>query len=146
MEHDYYTGLSHYHSGEYEHALNYFNNALNRTSKIDPYYTLCISFYGLTLIYLGDYELGIAKCIQATEEEITNSEIFYNLAIAARVKHDRKLSLKAIRDGLNIDRKNKKLIRLRNVLGQRRKPKVNFLARDNFINIFLGKITYQTNQ
>ena len=145
MEDDYYKGISLYHSGEYEHALLLFKNAVNRGLKINPYYTLCLSYYGLTLIFLGDYELGIRKCIEATEDETVNGDVFYNLAIAARVKQNRKLSLRAICDGLKIDRNNEKLTRLRRLVGYRRKPKINFLSRDHFLNIILGKITYQNN-
>jgi len=142
MEDDYYKGISLYHSGEYEHALPKFKNALNRSTKVHPCYTLCLSYYGLTLIFLGDYDNGIRKCIDATEEEIMNGDVFYNLAIAARINQDRQLSLQAIQDGLRIDRRNEKLIRLRKLVGYRRNPKINFLHRNHFLNIILGKLTY----
>lgn len=145
MEDNYYKGISLYHSGEYKHALPFFKKALNNGSKISPYYSLCLSYYGLTLIYLDDYESGIRYCIEAAEDEIINGDIYYNLAIAARAKKDRKLSLDAIRNGLKIDRSNEKLIRLRKLVGYRRKPKINFLSRDHFLNIILGKLTYQSS-
>ncbi len=145
MEDDYYKGISFYHSGAYEHALPIFEKALDRRSNVNPFYSLCLSYYGLTLIFLGDYDAGIKKCMEATDEEMSNGDVFYNLAIAARVKQDRKLSLSAIREGLKIDRGNEKLTRLRKLVGYRRKPKLKFLHRDHFLNIVLGKLTYQNS-
>ena len=145
MEDDYYKGISLYHSGEYKHALPLFKNALSRSSKIDPNYSLCLSYYGLAQIFLNDYDSGISNCIEATEIEMSNGDVYYNLAIAARVKQDRKLCLRAIQNGLKIDRGNEKLSRLLKLIGYRRKPKINFLSRDHFLNIILGKLTYQNN-
>lgn len=145
MEDDYYKGISHYHSGEYQHALPLFKSALSHSSKINPKYYLCLSYCGLTQIFLGDYELGIKQCIQASENEMMNGDVFYNLAIAARTQKDRKLSLGAIQDGLKVERRNDKLIRLKKLVGYRRKPKLTFLSRDHFLNIILGKLTYQNH-
>ncbi len=145
MEDDYYKGISLYHSGAYDHALPIFKRALELNSKVNPFYTLCSSYYGLTLIYSGDYDSGINQCIEASEDEISNGDVFYNLAIAARIKQDRKLSLNAIQDGLKIDRHNEKLIRLRKLVGYRRKPKIHFLSRNHFLNIIIGKLTYSNS-
>jgi len=145
MEDNYYKGISLYHSGDYKHALPLFKSALKRGSIVNPIYSLCLSYYGLTLIFMDDYDTGIIKCIEATEEEMRNGDVYYNLAIAARVKQDRQLSLDAIKNGLKIDRRNLKLIRLRKLVGFRRKPKINFLSRNHFINIILGKLSYQNS-
>jgi tetratricopeptide (TPR) repeat protein len=145
MEDDYYKGISLYHSGAYKHALPLFKRALDRGTKVNPHYSLCLSYYGLTLIFLDDYDSGISHCIEAADEEMMNGDVFYNLAIAARMKKDRKLCLRGIQDGLKIDHANEKLVRLRKLVGYRRKPKINFLSRDHFLNIILGKLTHQNN-
>jgi len=129
-----------YNKKEFGTSIPYFLHAIRKTAKDDLQYNEYMGFYGLCLMKLGNRDEGFNKCITAGETELNNPEVFVILARAALLMSRRKLALKSISQGLAIDAAYKKLHQLRNELGVRREPMLGFLSRNNFLNIFLGRL------
>lgn len=132
-----------YDNHEYGTSIPYFLHSIRKTPKKNALLNEYIAFYGLCLMHLGNRDEGLNKCLVAAETELNNAEVFYILARAAVLASRRKIALKAISQGLAIDSGHARLREVRNELGVRRNPMLAFLSRNNFINIFLGKLTYR---
>ena len=59
-----------------------------------------------------------------------------------KLRH-RKRACSAVKLGLKLDPRDTDLIGLRTRMGSRRKPCLQFLSRDNLLNKWLGRVTYQ---
>ena len=136
----FFQAVQFYNKKEFGTSIPYFLHAIRKTSKEDLQYNEYMGFYGLCLMKLGNRDEGFNKCILAAETELNNPEVFVILARAALLMSRRKLALKSISQGLAIDSSYKKLHQLRNGLGVRREPIFGFLSRNNFLNIFLGRL------
>ncbi len=134
-----------YNDKEFGTSIPYFLHAIRKTTKEHKRLNEYIGFYGLCLMKLGNRDEGFNKCIVAAETELNNPEVFLILARAALFMSRRKMSLKAISQGLAIDSNYKDLHNLRRQLGVRRAPAIGFLSRNNFMNILLGRLTYKTS-
>ncbi len=132
-----------YNKREYGSAIPFFLHAIRGTAKNNFHSNEYMAFYGLCLMRLGNRDEGFNKCVVAAEVELNNPEVFLHLAAAAIIKQRRRMALKAISQGLAIEPGHMKLKALRKKMGIRRKPFFGFLSRDNFINVFSGKLRYK---
>lgn len=138
-------GVGLYNKKEFGTSIPYFLHALRKIPKDHRNSNEYMGFYGLCLMRLGNRDEGFNKCIVAAETELNNPEVFLTLARAALLMSRRKMALKAISQGLAIDSSYKNLHVLRRELGVRRDPTFGFLSRNNYLNIFLGRLSYKTS-
>lgn len=127
-------------------SVPYFLHAMRGIDKGDFRENEYLAAYGLCLIRLGNKDEGFNKCLIAAEAELKNPEVFALLARAAILMSRRRISIKAISQGLVIEPQYAKLRNLRNELGVRREPLFAFLSRDNILNVTFGKLLYMISQ
>ncbi len=108
-----------------------------------PEYNRVRSYYGYTLVCLGEQTEGLAVCRDAAESELNDPVVFYNLARAALRCGQRRLALHAIGLGRVAGPDFAELERLRRRMGVRRQPVLGFLSRDNPLNIILGRMRHR---
>ncbi len=101
------------------------------------------SYYGYTLVCLGEQTEGLAVCRDAADSELNDPVVFYNLARAALHCGQRRLALHAIGLGRVAGPGFAELERLRRRMGVRRQPVLRFLSRDNPLNIILGRMRHR---
>lgn len=145
MNTDFREGLVALADGDHDTALDCFARADHQTPRDDVYKNKYQSFHGLMLVHAGQSR-GIELCREAAANECFDGDVFYNQARAELELGNRREAIVALRRGLGFDRTHIDLLRLRQRLGVRRGLVVPFLKRDNFLNKFLGKLTYQRLQ
>lgn len=124
-------------------SVPFFLHAIREAARESPEFNKYLSHYGLALMYIGNRDEGINKCLIAAQSELNNPMVFYNLARAAIIVNRRKLAINAISQGMSVDPNSEELNNLRSRLGIRRQPILKFLSRNNLLNIFIGKLTYK---
>lgn len=99
-----------------------------------------LSQYALALAaHTRSIEPSIALCQEAVKKEPKNSEHFLRLGTVYLVAGRKKEAIRIFRLGLRVG-KNPTIARWLQVMGDRKKPILPFLARGNPINKYLGKI------
>jgi len=141
MRPEFRDGIDYLAEGNYDDALYAFAQANLHTSNDDVYKNKYRSFYGLTLIYSG-HPRGIKLCHLSAEDETNDGDVFYNLARGELELGNRFVAIQALKHGLDIDSTHPGLIHMRQRIGVRRKVAFPFLRRNNLLNKFIGKLTY----
>jgi hypothetical protein len=85
---------------------------------------------------------GLALCEHAVKIEFYQPDNQLNLARTQLLNGNRKRALEAVERGLKIDREHHELLELKREMGSRRRPVLGFLGRDNFLNVFLGRLRH----
>jgi Tfp pilus assembly protein PilF len=85
---------------------------------------------------------GLALCEHAVKVEFFQPDNQLNLARTLLLNGDRKRACQAVERGLQIDSEHAALLELKLDMGSRRAPVVGFLGRDNFLNVFLGRLRH----
>lgn len=142
MDQDFIQGIEALRKGELDLALEYFHLAEQQTTDGDFNQGLYRSYLGLVLVLQGDVS-GVELCRNGAYFDNTNADIYYNLALAERKLGNRKRTVESIRAGLKIEPSHKRLLKLRQEIGQRRKLPIQFLDRDHPINRWLGRRSYK---
>jgi len=138
-------GLAFYRKRQWKAASRHFAEANRKCGHNDVNVHLYMSYYGLCLVRSGDIS-GLNLCRRAALMETIQVTVFLNLAMAElKLKH-RKRACGALKIGLSIDRSHPGLRRLREKMGVRRAPCLPFLKRDNALNRWLGRYTWQRLQ
>ncbi len=138
----FYQGLEHFSSENFSAALNAFSQALKSVSSSSSYYNKYLSFVGLSSVLTGDRS-GLNLCRRAAKDEHFDGDVFCNLVHAELKLGHRKQAVQAMQKGFSVDAEHIPLIELQEYIGERRPPIIPFLPRDNFLNRFLGKISYK---
>lgn len=106
-----------------------------------------LSYYGLCLaLHKGKTKEGANFCQLALEKEFFNADHYLNLARVWESARSRRKMVEALEKGLARDPQHTGLLRMKAVLGMRRRPVLPFLHRDNPLNIRLGKIRHRLHQ
>ncbi len=142
---NYELGLAFYRKKQWKSAARHFAEADRQCGHDDVYMHLYMSYHGLCLVCSGDIS-GLNLCRRAASMETIQAAVFLNLAMAELKLRHRKRACSALRLGLTIDRSHPGLRKLRHRIGIRRKPCVPFLGRDNPLNRWLGRYTWQRLQ
>lgn len=101
------------------------------------------SYLGVCLAgFEGKYNEGLKLCQKAIDVEFFQAENYANLAETYLMLGSRKPALRAIRDGLRVDRRHPKLLELRQEFGVRKRPILPFLSRDHGVNQMLGRMRH----
>ena len=85
---------------------------------------------------------GLKLCKHAIQVEFYQGENYVNLARTCMLARDRKGAVRAVRDGLKVDRNNKQLLVLYKEMGIRKQPVLPFLDRAHFLNQWLGRLRH----
>jgi hypothetical protein len=105
---------------------------------------------GVALSYLGygmasqqrQVRDGRELCRRAAASDFYQPEVLYNLARVEHLAHNRREAVKALEAGLKLDPDHAGMQELKKQVGVRRKPVLGFLARGNFLNVFLGRLRH----
>lgn len=108
-------------------------------------YNLVQSYYGLAQV-LDSSENGLLQCRDAASKEMSDGDVFLNLACAELESNNRKRAIEAIQQGLKIDADNVRLKRACTMLDCRRKCCFGFLPREHKINRFFGRLKRRSGQ
>jgi hypothetical protein len=85
---------------------------------------------------------GLRLCEHAVKIQFYEADNHWNLARVNVLAKQRRNAVQAINAGLKLDDDHPGLRELKHEIGMRRHPVLGFLARDNPLNIFLGRIRH----
>lgn len=142
---EYELGLAFYQRKQWKTAARHFAEASRKSGHDDVYTYLYMSYHGVCLVKSDDIS-GLNLCRRAASMETIQSAVFLNLAMAELKLSHRKRAFNAVQIGLNIDHNHPGLQQLRQTMGVRRPPCLPFLKRDNPLNRWLGRYTWQRMQ
>jgi tetratricopeptide (TPR) repeat protein len=129
-------------SGKYEEAKEILDGVPDLLET-----PLLMSHYALSKAGCGvDYKNALALCIRSLKSDITNPEIYFNLAKIYILSEKKAFAIKAMKKGLKYDPAHDGLKSLSDELGVRRKPAVGFLSRGSAINKSIGRMTYHKDK
>jgi tetratricopeptide (TPR) repeat protein len=130
-------------AGRYRDALGFFSGAIeiDKTTKygrpIEPRY---LSSYGLCLgLTRANVRKALECCRTAIRKEPHNPDFWWNLGQVALVVGKRGEAHKVLQRGLAVDPGHEGIHRDLKRMGVRRPPVLTFLARENPLNIVLGR-------
>jgi tetratricopeptide (TPR) repeat protein len=117
-------------------------NAFRQAFKLDPENPRYLSYYGL-IVALAEENVqdGINFC-RAAIYRAYEPDFYVNLCRVYSKAGQRKKALEALVEGLNYDKNEMRFKTEMRRMGVRRKPALQFLSRDHFLNKALGKFTY----
>lgn len=103
-----------------------------------------LSRLGLTLVLVArDEYKGVAFCEEALRRGAVDADALWRLATVYETTFQKERAVRAVRQGLNIDRNHAGLVAMIERLGVRRPPVIPFLARSNPINKYLGILRHK---
>lgn len=138
---DFREGMQFFEDHQFDLALEAFARADIKTPRDDVYKNKYRSYHGMMLLKTGHLN-GMDLCRQAASGECHDGDVYYNLAQAELKRGNRRSAIMALTQGLEVDATHPNLNRMRHKIGYRRDCMLSFLDRDNFINKYLGKLTY----
>jgi hypothetical protein len=97
--------------------------------------------YGIALRQRRVQE-GLRLCQHSVKIQFYEPENYVNLARTCLLAGDRPGAVRAILDGLKVDRQHGELLKLHRDLGMRKPPVLPFLGRTNPLNQFLGRLRH----
>ena len=134
-------GIQFLQENDFSSALEAFARADIKTPRDDVYKNKYRSYHGMMLLKTGHLN-GMDLCRQAATGECHDGDVFHNLAQAELKRGNRRQAVMALYRGLDVDETHPDLNRMLVKIGARRECVLPFLDRDNFLNKFLGKLTY----
>jgi tetratricopeptide (TPR) repeat protein len=119
-------------------------NAFRAAFKASPENPLYLSYYGLIVALAeGSLQDGIVFCKAAIQRAPYEVDPYLNLARIYQKSQQRQKALESLVQGLSYAPGNPALKNEMRRMGMRRKPFFQALSRDNFLNMAVGKLTYQ---
>ena len=123
------------------HHLAQVAGVRNRQTKLPAEY---FSFYGYGIALLENrYREGVSLCERAIKVGFYEPQHYFHLASVQMMRGNRRAAVRVIDKGLNIEPAYQPLHKLLNEIGQRRRPVVPFLSRNNSINVALGRLRHK---
>lgn len=99
-----------------------------------------LSYYGLTLALLNKkYKEAVELCTKAIKLQLREPNHYVNLAKVFVAAENRKKAVQTLEAGLKRIPNNKIILSYWKTIGVRAKPTIPFLARNNPINVALGR-------
>ena len=120
-------------------ALHNFKCAYQQSPADDFYHNKYASYLGLTLVLTGDLA-GVELCRVVASDETFDGDVFLNLAYVEWFMQNRQRSVYVMERGLRVDRQHPGLNKFKQCIGERRHQAINFIPRNNFLNVALGKL------
>ncbi len=119
-------------------ASKSFQLAFKSINKDHSFYTTYLSYAGLAKTLDGDFR-GIDLCRQAVSLELSNGDVFLNLARVEWFCENRKNTITVLQTGLRVDCQHSGLKLLQKKIGIRQHKIIPFLSRNNFLNKKFGR-------
>ena len=94
-------------------------------------------------MHKGRYKEAAEFCQAAIEREFYNSDHYENLGRVWVEGGSRRKAVEAFDKGIALSPENRRLRKLREEIGVRRRPVIPFLHRDNPLNITLGRMRHR---
>jgi tetratricopeptide (TPR) repeat protein len=132
-------GMSWWNRKKVEKALRCFQRAHELNSE-DPHIT---SYLGLVLVDSGIYDKGLELCRGALRKSPSNADLLFNLGQAYLLSSRRNEARLTLLRGARVCEDKHRFMDALTKMGIRRKPIIRFLSRENFLNRWLGKVTYR---
>lgn len=120
-------------------ASHCFELAYEQTSYSDIHYNKYASFCGYVRVLNGDRG-GLSICREVARNELYDGDVFYNLAKAEWCFKDRKRTVHALIQGMEVDYMHPGMREFRKDLGIRKKTAIGFLPRNHALNNKVGKL------
>lgn len=136
------AGFEFFEKEKYYEALSIFLQGDREKGAKGGYHIKYQSFIGLCQVLSGDCS-GLNVCRKLSIDECFDGDIFCNLAIAEYQLNHRKQAFKALEKGMAIDENHSGLPILFAHMDTRKEPPLSFLSRNNFLNVFIGKIAHR---
>lgn len=142
-EKEYKEGMTHYRNGYYGKALAKLQRAVE-LDKLNPVY---ISYLGL-LVARATKKHSEAEQLCHTALRLKRTEVqgYLNLAEVYILEGKKSDAVEALTIGLQLTKRDVRLIRALRKLGVRRPPVFPFLERRNFLNRHAGKLRHRVLQ
>jgi len=132
------NGIEFLRRGMVAQASHCFEMAYEQVSYSDKNYNKYASYCGYARVLNGDRG-GLSICREVARNEMSDGDVFYNLAKSEWQFHDRKRTVGVLQRGLEVDALHNGMKKFRESLGVRKKVPILFLSRDNVLNKKLGK-------
>jgi tetratricopeptide (TPR) repeat protein len=116
------------------------------TERSEPIPAAPLAFYAACLARVGRLKEAVDTCRLAAKRDSRNPIVQLNLARVYLAAGSRRRALEALNRGLDGAPKNPDLRALEVEMGQRHRPVIGFLSRDNPVNIALGRARYRLFQ
>ena len=137
---DFVKGLHCFDSRDYAGALMFFRTADGSAALDDIYQNRYTSFYGLSRVFTGDKN-GVKLCRKAAVGEITDVEVYHNLAMAEHRLGFKEGALMALRRGLKIDPQHAGLQQLQQEIAQGERRGIGTDGKlDGIVKQLLGRL------
>jgi len=109
--------------------------------ELNPTMPRYMSYYGLSwAMGSNSPKEALYLCQQAVKKTLVQPDLFCNLGKVYLLRGDRRKAYAAFQRGLALDKGNKPILLELKTMGNRKKPILPFLPRDNALNILTGKI------
>ena len=119
----------------YPAAHRYLQAAVERERTADH-----LSQYALALVHhTGNLHAAVALCQEAVKKEPRDAEQYLRMGTVYLVGGRKREAVRILNLGLRVGR-HPGITRLLQILGQRKRPVLPFLSRNNPLNKYLGKI------
>ena len=135
----YDNGIDAIKAEDYAGAVRDFDECLGSIDEHHEKYNMVASYLGLSQV-LTDDPNGLLLCRDAGSSEVLEGRVFLNLAIAEWRSGNRKRAIDSLHRGCKIDSDHEKLKQARSLIDKRKKPVLDFLPRDHFLNTTLGRM------
>ncbi len=124
---------------DYRAAERAFKIALDSIDEDDDGHNSVQSYYGLSQV-LNSNKNGLLQCRDAASNEMSDGDVFLNLACAEWESKNRKRAIDAVRHGIKIDAAHAQLNCACAKLDCRKKCCFSFLSRNHKLNRLIGRL------
>lgn len=136
---EFVVGVGHLKDRSMPKAVRSFQKAYDAVDQSDVYHNKYASYSGLSRVLSGDIT-GLELCRKAARNEISDGDVYLNLARAEWYCKNRKLAVIVLKQGLRVDNRHPGLRLMREQLGIRQRSPLPFLPRSHPLNHALGKL------
>ena len=124
---------------DYKAAERDFKKVLETIDEHNEQYNNVLSHYGMLQV-LNSNNNGLLLCRDAASNEISDGDVYLNLACAELHSDNRKRAIDAIQHGIKIDENHQQLNRACVKLDCRKKCCFGFLPREHWLNRQFGRL------
>ncbi len=127
-------------AGDWNKGLSVLAAVLDQRSPSDQVPGIVYSFLGYGVArFQGKIREGIKLCEHALKLQYYEADNHWNLARVQALAGERATAHQTIEHGLKLDPTHEGLLATQRELGVRKQPVLGFLARDNPVNVLLGR-------
>lgn len=137
-------GLLSCRAGDWRTGLDRLTRLAQLAEGQEPLPSLFYSYLGVAMARCeGRKQEGLELCRYAVKLAPAEPENRLNLARLYLLLRNRRQAVKQLHVGLRLDPSDRRLRSFQERIGRRRPVPIRFLSRDNFLNIWIGWLTYQ---